>query len=94
MRGAAQAQSGGAFRGRVFYGAFDERYEAKLTQRLGVLSRHWVMTIHGLCATIIREYPREAGFDGEETMLSEPESALLWSARLRLFGWRTTFRMT
>ncbi len=61
----------------------------KLTQRLsalslpaqgqgGVLSRHWVMTIHGLCATIIREFPREAGFDGEETMLSEGEAALLW----------------
>lgn len=67
---------------------------AKLTQRLtaleqqgvlpqrkgqaGVLSRHWVMTIHGLCSTILREYPREAGFDGEETMLSEPESQMLW----------------
>ena len=42
------------------------------------LSRHWVMTIHGLCAAIIGEFPRAAGFDGEETMLSEPESRALW----------------
>jgi ATP-dependent helicase/nuclease subunit A len=71
---------------------------AKLTQRLsalrdqgvlppqpnqaGVLAGHWVMTIHGLCSTILREYPREAGFDGEESMLSEPESQLLWERAL------------
>ncbi|OFZ34648.1 MAG: hypothetical protein A2070_05285 [Bdellovibrionales bacterium GWC1_52_8] len=42
------------------------------------LSRHWVATIHGLCGAIIREFPREAGFDGEEGMLSEAESQLLW----------------
>ena len=53
----------------------------KLTQA-GVLARHWVMTIHGLCSTILREYPREAGFDGEETMLSEPEAQLLWERAL------------
>src|SRR4051794_1067310 len=50
---------------------------AKLSTRLsltgegGVLSGHWVMTIHGLCAAILREYPREAGYDGEESMMSE-----------------------
>ena len=42
------------------------------------LSGHWVMTIHGLCGAILREYPREAGFDGEETMLSEGEAQRLW----------------
>ena len=42
------------------------------------LSSHWVMTIHGLCGAILREYPREAGFDGEETMLSEGEAQRLW----------------
>ena len=36
------------------------------------------MTIHGLCGAILREYPREAGFDGEETMLSEGEAQRLW----------------
>ncbi|MBC7693335.1 MAG: UvrD-helicase domain-containing protein [Methylotenera sp.] len=56
----------------------------KLSQKLslnqdgGALSGHWVMTIHGLCGAIIKEYPREAGFDGEETMLSETEAQLLW----------------
>ena len=54
----------------------------KVAAQAGVLSRHWVMTIHGLCATIIREFPREAGFDGEESMLSEPEATLLWERAL------------
>jgi len=49
-----------------------------LTGKGGALSGHWVMTIHGLCGAIIREYPREAGFDGEEAMLSEPEAIVLW----------------
>lgn len=44
----------------------------------GALSGHWVMTIHGLCGAILREYPREAGYDGEETMLAESEAQLLW----------------
>lgn len=61
---------------------------AKLSARLnlhgngGVLSGHWVMTIHGLCGAIIREFPREAGFDGEESILSESESRLLWDRAL------------
>lgn len=56
----------------------------KLSERLplrgeaGPLSSHWVMTIHGLCNSVLREFPREAGFDGEESMLSEPESQALW----------------
>jgi len=61
---------------------------AKLSTRLnlhgngGVLSGHWVMTIHGLCGAIIREFPREAGFDGEESILSEAGSRLLWERAL------------
>jgi ATP-dependent exoDNAse (exonuclease V) beta subunit len=39
---------------------------------------HWVMTIHALCAAVLREFPREAGFDGEESMASEPEARALW----------------
>ena len=56
----------------------------KLSQRLtiagsgSVLSGHWVMTIHGLCGAIIREFPREAGFDGEESILAEGDAQLLW----------------
>jgi ATP-dependent exoDNAse (exonuclease V) beta subunit len=46
------------------------------------LQGHVVATIHGFCSSIIREYPREAGFDGDETMLSENEAASLWSQAL------------
>lgn len=49
----------------------------KLSERLPLRS-HWVMTIHGLCNSILREFPKEAGFDGEESMLSEPESQAMW----------------
>lgn len=68
--------------------SFTERSASDLREKLssmldlapsgGTLGGHWVMTIHGLCSSVIREYPREAGFDGEETMLSEPEAILLW----------------
>ena len=44
----------------------------------GPLAGHWVMTIHGLCGAIIQEFPREAGYDGGEGMLSGPESDALW----------------
>lgn len=44
----------------------------------GALHSHWVMTIHGLCGSIIREFPREAGLDGEETVLADAEAQLLW----------------
>ncbi len=46
------------------------------------LQGHVVATIHGFCSSIIREYPREAGFDGDETMLSETEAASMWSQAL------------
>ncbi len=55
----------------------------KLSDRLsapGALNYNWVMTIHGLCGAIIKEYPREAGFDGEESILTEPEAQLLWES--------------
>lgn len=48
------------------------------TQGPGSLKHHWVMTIHGLCARIIREFPREAGLYGEETVLTEVDAQLLW----------------
>ncbi len=46
------------------------------------LHGHVVTTIHGLCSSIIREYPRESGFDGDEVMLSETEAASLWAQAL------------
>lgn len=47
-----------------------------------VLDRHWVMTIHGLCGAILRENARAVGLDGEESIISEAESTLLWEAAL------------
>ncbi len=44
----------------------------------GSLQPHWVMTIHGLCAAVIREFPKESGLDGEETILTDSDSQLLW----------------
>lgn len=46
------------------------------------LQGHVVTTIHGLCSSILREYPREAGFDGDESMLSETEASSLWMQAL------------
>lgn len=46
----------------------------KLSQRIPLKS-HWVMTIHGLCGAVLREYPQEAGFDGKESILSELEAS-------------------
>ncbi len=48
----------------------------------GAIHHHWVMTIHGLCGAVIQEFPREAGLDGEEQVLSESESLLLWESAL------------
>ena len=50
----------------------------------GALNHHWVMTIHGLCGSIIREFPRDAGFDGEETILSESEVQLYWERAIEV----------
>ena len=68
--------------------SFTERSAAdirdKLSRRVslqgegGALSGHWVMTIHGLCAAVLHEFPREAGFTGEERMLSGSEGEMLW----------------
>lgn len=49
------------------------------------LQGQWVTTIHGLCSSIIREYPREAGFDGDEVMASESESQAMWEQATESF---------
>ncbi len=46
------------------------------------LSRHWITTIHGLCGTILREFPAESGFQGDERVLSELEAGRLWQRAL------------
>ena len=61
---------------------------AKLAEKLtqlgdpGAIHQHWVMTIHGLCGAVIQEFPREAGLDGEEKVLSQSEANLLWQGVL------------
>jgi ATP-dependent exoDNAse (exonuclease V) beta subunit len=55
-----------------------ERPDGQPRREGGPLAGHWVMTIHGLCGAIIQEFPREAGYDGGEGMLSESESFALW----------------
>ncbi len=65
--------------------SFTERSASDLKVKLAqvlALSPHWIMTIHGLCAAIIREFPKEAGFDGEETILTEAETQLFWERAL------------
>jgi superfamily I DNA/RNA helicase len=53
----------------------------------GAIHQHWVMTIHGLCSSIIREFPLEAGLDGEEKVLNESETELLWESVLDQLWW-------
>jgi ATP-dependent exoDNAse (exonuclease V) beta subunit len=55
-----------------------------LTSKLkGVeLSDHWVKTIHGLCASIIQEFPAAAGMQGGERILVEDEAGRLWQRSL------------
>ena len=45
---------------------------------------HWVKTIHGLCSTIIQEFPTEAGLQGGERILVEDESGRLWEKSINL----------
>ena len=40
---------------------------------------HWVKTIHGLCSTIIQEFPVAAGMLGGERVLMEDEAMRLWT---------------
>ena len=65
--------------------SFTEKSASELREKLsarGLLDddkgKHLVTTIHGLCATVLREFPRLAGLDGEETVLTQPEAEVLW----------------
>lgn len=52
-----------------------------LDQKLS-LQGHWVQTIHGLCASILKEYPQEAGCDGDERILTQIEADHVWGQAL------------
>ena len=57
-----------------------------LSSKLGGidLQDHWVKTIHGLCASIIQEFPVSAGLQGGERILIEDESNRLWARSLEV----------
>lgn len=72
--------------------SFTEKSASDLKTRLAMqtpLGPHWVMTIHGLCGSILRENPptprfgdQERKLDGQESILSETEASLLWERAL------------
>ncbi len=45
-------------------------------------AKYWVRTFHGLCGSVIREFPREAGLDGGESILDDSESDRIWRQAL------------
>ena len=47
-------------------------------------AHHWVKTIHGLCASIIQEFPEAAGLQGGERILVEDQASLLWTKSLEV----------
>ncbi len=72
---------------RVAAVSFTEKSARDLRERLTKLSiertgeglkNHTVTTIHGLCSQILKEFPREAGYDGGEEQLTETEAEELW----------------
>jgi ATP-dependent exoDNAse (exonuclease V) beta subunit len=46
------------------------------------LSGQLVSTIHGLCASVVREFPEEAGLEGDFAILSESEGKNYWQTAL------------
>ena len=77
---------------RICAVSFTERSASDLREKLSRalrdtpgfdLSRHWITTIHGLCGTILREFPAESGFQGDERVLSELETGRLWQRALQ-----------
>ena len=69
---------------RIAAVSFTEKSASDLKAKLapilatGTTRAHWISTIHGLCASIMREYPNEVDLDGEETMLSSVEAQMIW----------------
>ncbi len=68
-----------------------ENLTRNLTDRPGGadLSEHWVKTLHGLCASILQEFPAAAGLQGGERILIEDEAERLWKRSLEVL-WSST----
>ena len=61
-------------------------YEPKFVQEMS--RRHWIKTIHGLCLSIIQEFPLEAGLHGGERIIMQEESESLWERSLYILWTR------
>ncbi|MCM0606833.1 MAG: UvrD-helicase domain-containing protein [Xanthomonadaceae bacterium] len=59
----------------------EQKFSSKIPDFLFNRS-HWVKTIHGLCGMIIREHPEAAGMQGDERVMTGPESDRLWEQAL------------
>lgn len=46
--------------------------------------RHWIKTIHGLCSTILQEFPHDSGLAGGEKILLQHEAEQLWAHSVEL----------
>lgn len=68
--------------------SFTERSASDLREKLtrhflamgdvSQIDRHRMTTIHGLCGSILKDYPRMGGLDGEERLLGAAEAGWLW----------------
>lgn len=67
--------------GRFAAVSFTEKSASDLRKKLSQamdLKSHWVMTIHGLCGSILRDFPVQAGFQGDERVMDEVETSAVW----------------
>ena len=60
--------------------------DALFLQEMG--RHHWIKTIHGLCLSIIQEFPLEAGLHGGERIILQDEAESLWERSLYLLWTR------
>jgi len=64
----------------------NEGFDSLFLQEMG--RHHWVKTIHGLCLSIIQEFPIEAGLHGGERIILQDEAETLWERSLYLLWTR------
>jgi ATP-dependent exoDNAse (exonuclease V) beta subunit len=62
-------------------------YDTRFVQEMS--RKHWVKTIHGLCLSIVQEFPLEAGLHGGERIIMQEETDRLWQRSLYLLWTRS-----
>ncbi len=63
-----------------------EGFDSLYLQEMG--RHHWIKTIHGLCLSIIQEFPLESGLLGGERIILQDEADRLWERSLYLLWTR------